>query len=327
MSKKRQSSGSSSATSATFSTASGPTTVESAEVICGCPEPGPETIQVEQVIGAEMAQRVVEFDMIVPEGKPDIEQVIDVYVKDVEINTIDVIPNKVIVRGDLEVKVMYVADLPDQPVRALERRHVRFTRDIEILGAEPGMNATADVTVEFVDYDFDCDEGWHHGGDDHHHHHKRKVHIVVVLKVWARVISTTEMDVYALSPIDEVGVTESTTANASAGALGVNYGATSASASGGGEIAGYGAQNIIVTGPMAPTAGTTMGVSGQVTVTGSVVNVRTGPGTNFPVVTKINQGATVTIKDSAFGWYKVLLSDGSTTGWVASWLVSEKPKG
>lgn len=324
MTKKRQSSGSSTTTSATISTVTGVTIVDSAELMCGCPEPGPETIQVEQVIGAEMAQRVVEFDMIVPEGKPEIEQIIDVYVKNVEINTVDVIPNKVIVRGDLEVKVMYIADLPDQPVRALERRHVRFTRDIEILGAEPGMNATADVTVEFIDYDFDCDEDHHH-----HEHHKRKAHIVIVLKVWARVVSTTEMDVYALSPIDQLGVTESTTATATAGTNteSVSYGTTSASETGGGEIAGYGAQNVFVSGPLTPTAGMAIGVSGQVTVTGSVVNIRTGPGTNFPVVTKVNKGTTLTIKESAFGWYKVVLSDGSTTGWIASWLVSGAPKG
>lgn len=328
MSKKRQSSGSSGTTSVTYSTASGPTTVDSAQVICGCPEPGPETIQVEQVVGADMAQRVVEFDMFVPEGDPDIEQVIDVYVKDVEINTIDVIPNKVIVRGDLEVKVMYVAALPDQPVRVLQKKHVRFTRDIEILGAEPGMDATADLTVEFVDYD-DCDDTWEYDEHGHHKHHRRKVHVVAVIKVWARVMSTTEMDVYALSPIDQVGVIENTTATATAGTNipSVNYGAVSASELGGGEIYGYGEQNVVFTGPVTPTAGKPISVSGQVTITGSVVNIRTGPGTNFPVVTKVNKGATVTVKEAAFGWYKVLLSDGSTTGWVASWLVSGNPKG
>jgi len=53
------------------------------EANCGCFEPGPEKIQVEQVLGAEMAQKVIEFDMIVPDPKPDIEQVIDIYVKNV----------------------------------------------------------------------------------------------------------------------------------------------------------------------------------------------------------------------------------------------------
>lgn len=292
----------------------GVTTTESAELLCGCPEPSLETIEVEQVLGAEMAQRVVELDMVVPAQKPDIDQVVDVYVKDVEITKIDVIPDKVIVRGELEVKVMYVAKLPDQPVHAFEKRHIRFTRDIEVAGAEPDMKATADVSVEFVDYDFHC------------HHDRRKVHVTVVLKVWTRVITTTEMDVFALSPVDEIGVFESTTAsNSSSDKVSASQftdDSVSASETGGGDIEGFGEQNVIVTGPMTPTAGTPTTPNGTVTVTGSTVNIRTGPGTNFPVVTKVSRGEILTVREQAFGWYKVLLPDGSTTGWIASWLVN-----
>ncbi|WP_378951176.1 SPOCS domain-containing protein [Pelosinus sp. sgz500959] len=315
----RQSSGSTTYNSGASFTGTG--TTDNAELICGCPEPGPETIQVEQVLGAEMSQKVVEFDMFVPSQKPDIKQVIDVYVKDVEINSVDVIPNKVIIRGDLEVKVMYVADLENEPVHAFERKHVRFTRDIEVEGAERDMDASADVTVEYVDYDF------------HRHHDKRKVHITIVLKFWARVITTTEMDVYALSPITEVGQVEYTSANAlengySTGLFGGE--ATSASQTGGGDIAAYGSENMLITGPgITPTAGTMMGISGTGTINGTSVNIRTGPGTNFPIVTKVNKDTTVTIKEQAFGWYKIALSDG-TTGWVASWLINGNtgvPKG
>lgn len=298
--KVRQSSGSSATSDTNSLFVAGTGTVETAELVCGCPQPGPEKIEVEQVLGAQMAQRVVEFDMIVPEQKPDIEQVIDVYVKDVCIRSVDVLRDKVIVRGELEVKVMYVADLPNQPVHAFEKDHVRWTRDIVIEGAEKNMKATADVTVEFVDYDFS------------RHHDRRKVHITIVLKVWARVVTTTEMDVYALTPIDEVGTIETASATLSSDIV--------ASAS---KFAGYGVENVFITGPgITPTAGTTTTVSGTATVTGDSVNVRTGPGTNFPVVTKVNKGATVTLKDSAFGWYKVVLADGSTTGWIAAWLLN-----
>ena len=308
--KTRAASGSSNTSGMTVKTVAGVTTVDSAELECGCPEPGPETIEVEQVLGAEMAQRVVELDLFVPAEKPDIEQVVDVYVKELEINKVDVIPDKVIVRGELEVKVMYVADLPNQPVHAFEKRHIRWTRDIEIDGAEPEMKATADATVEFVDYDFHC------------HHDKRKVHITIVLKVWARVVTTTEMDVFALSPVDEVGVVESVTSTDKVSASQFTDENVSASETGGGNIAGFGEQNVIVTGPMTPTAGTATSASGTVTVTGNTVNIRSGPGTNFPVVTKVNKNVTLTVKEQAFGWYKVVLADGTTTGWIASWLVN-----
>ncbi len=294
-------------------TVSGVTTVESSELVCGCPEPGPETIEVEQVLGAEMAQRVVELDMIVPAQKPDIEQVVDVYVKELEITKIDVIRDKVIVRGELEVKVMYVADLPNQPVHAFEKRHIRWTRDIEVDGAEPEMKATADVVVEFVDYDFHC------------HHDRRKVHVTIVLKVWTRVVTTTEMDVYALSPIDEVGVLSGSGSTDKASASQFDNETVSASETGGGDIEAFGEQNVIVTGPITPSAGTPTNVSGTVTVNGNNVNIRSGPGTNFPIVTKVNRGTTLNVREQAFGWYKVILSDGSTTGWIASWLVNGTP--
>lgn len=310
----RQASGSTNSSGATITSISGTGSVDSANVVCGCPQPGPETIDVEQVLGAETNQRVVEFDIVIPQDKPDIAQVIDVYVKNVEITDVNVIVDKVIVRGNLEVKVMYVADLPNEPVHAYERKHVRFTRDIVLNGAEPGMNATADVSVEFIDYDFDC---WCD---------KRKVHITIVLKFWARVTTTTTMDVYALTPIDEIGQIEtanaSLAANDSASAAGQFGYTVSASQTGGDNYSGYVPENMMVTG-MQPVAGTALGPpTGTAKVTGTHVNVRTGPGTTFPVITQVNNGDVVTIKDSAFGWNRVVLPDGTTTGWIAGWLLT-----
>jgi uncharacterized protein YgiM (DUF1202 family) len=147
------------------------------------------------------------------------------------------------------------------------------------------------------------------------------------------------MDVYALTPIDEIGQVESVSASTSdsnsASVAGNSGYSVSASQPGGGEIAGsasnygnygnyyggYAPENMFVSG-MEPIAGTTMGpVTGTATVIGTKVNVRTGPGTTFPVVTQVNSGNTVTIKDSAFGWNRVVLSDGTTTGWIAGWLL------
>lgn len=320
MSDETRASGSTTCTTDTVTSITGTTTIDSAELICGCPEPGIETIEVEQVLGAKMAQRVVEFDMTVPSQKPDIEQVVDVYVKDVCCTGIDVIHDKVIIRGKLEVKVMYVADLPNQPVHAFERKDVRFTRDIEIDGAELDMKATSDITVEYVDYDF------------HRHHDNRKVHITIVLKFWARVLTTTQMDVYALGPIDQVGemLGVPTSDTVSTSTFGTDT--VSASQTGGGNIVAVSPENVIVT-TIPPTespgiiGGTTVATAGAATVTGNNVNVRSGPGTNYPVVTKVNKNTAVNLLDQAFGWYRVSLQDG-TTGWIASWLLSVgQPKG
>lgn len=310
------------ATMSTVAVAAGVTTAASSELICECHQPGPEMIDIEQVLAAEMRQKVVEFDMWVPDRKPDIGQIVDVYVKDVEIKTIDVIPNKVIVRGDMRVKVMYVANLPNEPVHAIEMAHVKFTRDIDVEGAMPQMKATADCTVEYVDYDFsECEP--------------RKAHVTIVLKFWTRVTTTTEMEIYALSPVDQMGVTENTTASASVESMANSYQFTETQVSseqmGSTNFANESMQKtlpsvpegeIVVTEPEA-IAGTNLSINGTMgTVSGNRVNVRTGPGTNYPSLTKVNRGDVVTIKEQAFGWYKVVLPDGNTTGWIAGWFVN-----
>lgn len=294
--------------------------VQTAMGSCGCYVPQVETIEVEQVLGAEMRQKVVEFDMFVPRKKPNIEQVIDVYVKDVAVDTIDVIHDRVILRGDLDVKVMYVADLPKQPVHAFERDGVRFTRDIDVPGAYPGMDACSDVTVEYVDYDFDCCD-------------PRKVHVTIVLKFWVRVTTTGAMEVMAMSPVPTMGVVSAPAASMASDSFvaASEFDSDHKSASDY-QTGQYQVQppavpyipaeeNVTEVMPLVPSSGETENVkSATGTINGSNVNVRTGPGTNYPLVTQVGKGTEVVIKDQAFGWYKVIL-DGTTTGWVAGWLV------
>jgi len=63
----------------------------------------------------------------------------------------------------------------------------------------------------------------------------------------------------------------------------------------------------------------------QVTVTGTYVNVRSGPGTNFALVGKVYKGAKYTALRESKGWYEIDLGKGKK-GWLAGWLVS-KPAG
>lgn len=133
---------------------------------------GPQTIIVRQVIAESEEQKVLDIHVVVPEQKPSIEQIVDVFVKNVEINYVDVITDKVIVRGEFEVKAIYVADLPNHPVHAVEIRHYRWTQDLAMSGVRKGMDADASVVVEFVDYDMDewtrayKHKHWEHDCDD-----------------------------------------------------------------------------------------------------------------------------------------------------------------
>lgn len=192
-------------------------------------ETGPQTIIVRQVVGEEERQKVLDIHVVVPDRKPAIEQIVDVFVKEVEINSVDVITNKVIVRGEFEIKAIYVAALPDQPVHAVEIKHYKWTQDVDLQGARKGMDADASVMVEFVDYDIDehtraykyknfevcCDEEDveaeedteeptepDHGecGNHHHHHHHtcREFDVSVVLKIIAKVMTDREVQIGAI---------------------------------------------------------------------------------------------------------------------------------
>lgn len=127
---------------------------------CGCPS---KPVYVQQIVGVGETQKSLDIHIRVPKRKPAIEQIVDVFVKKPCIADVDVINDKVIVRGQFEIKTLYVACLPSQPVHAVEARRIRFTADIPICGARCGMDADAWVSVEYVDYDCDhsCRAYWH----------------------------------------------------------------------------------------------------------------------------------------------------------------------
>jgi hypothetical protein len=194
---------------------------------------GPQTIVVRQVIAEGENQLALDIHVVVPDPKPAIEQIVDVFVKNVWISDIDVIIDKMIIRGEFEIKAVYVACLPNNPVHAVEIKHYRWTQYIDMVGARPWMDGDADVTIEFVDYDVDeytraykykydnmnnddcddecdddhdhddeCDDGHNHDdecddGHHHHHHHHacREFDVSVVLKFVGKVMANREVQI------------------------------------------------------------------------------------------------------------------------------------
>jgi N-acetylmuramoyl-L-alanine amidase len=72
-----------------------------------------------------------------------------------------------------------------------------------------------------------------------------------------------------------------------------------------------------------PPATTPVSGSKVATVSGSVVNIRSGPGTTNPVVGSVVQGNNLTVLGQEGDWYQVSLPTGGT-GWIAGWLVTVK---
>lgn len=172
-----------------------------------CPtKPISGKITVRQLLGEEEKQRVLDITIKLPVDaygqpiKPPIEQIVDVFAKNLEVCDVITIPDKVIVRGEFELKAIYVACLPSQPVHAVEK-FIPFTIDIEVPGTRKGMDAEADVVIEYIDYDLP---------DEHHHHHKDccppvqcpiEFTVSIVLRATAKVYTDREIDIGAIGEV------------------------------------------------------------------------------------------------------------------------------
>lgn len=64
-------------------------------------------------------------------------------------------------------------------------------------------------------------------------------------------------------------------------------------------------------------------INDNVVIKESVVNVRQGPGIEFEIITKVNNGQSFSVIDAQKNWIKIRLAEGSA-GWIADWLVFKK---
>ena len=56
-------------------------------------------------------------------------------------------------------------------------------------------------------------------------------------------------------------------------------------------------------------------------LTGKAVNIRSGPGSEYPLIATLEGGTMVNLEATSLGWGKVRTGDGKV-GWVPMWLVS-----
>jgi N-acetylmuramoyl-L-alanine amidase len=64
---------------------------------------------------------------------------------------------------------------------------------------------------------------------------------------------------------------------------------------------------------------------GKVSISTATLNVRTGPGLSYPVLTQVHRNQKFTIVETKKDWYKISTERGE--GWVANWLVSRESAG
>jgi len=110
-----------------------------------------ETIRAEDIIGREEAQAIVRGEVTLPEAKPNVRQVID-SVASVTITQVIAILNKAIIRGTIDIRIIYEADTPYQTVHVVHGT-IPFELFVEVPGLEPDMVVVATAEVEFAGFD------------------------------------------------------------------------------------------------------------------------------------------------------------------------------
>jgi len=135
-------------------------------------------LRVDSVVGEDTTQVIARDISEITLDQPDIAKVIEAKATEVKITDTSIIENKVIIRGFVEVQIMFVAAQVDQAVHVLQRR-VRFRTFLEIPGAVPDNDVEVRSAVEFVNTRVENCE----------------LTIEVVLQVFAKVTDSIQLDV------------------------------------------------------------------------------------------------------------------------------------
>ncbi|MCX7922760.1 MAG: DUF3794 domain-containing protein [Clostridia bacterium] len=149
-----------------------------------------EAIRVNQVIGEDSSQTVIENDIIVPDVKPDIARVL-LLDGNVSVSNADVLQDKVVVNGLVNYKILYIADEEDKSIRSINTT-TNFSYSMDLLNARQGMKSKVKCDIEHIEYTL---------------LNGRKINIKTIAKINAKVNDEIDREVVNdLRGIDDVQV-------------------------------------------------------------------------------------------------------------------------
>lgn len=147
-----------------------------------------EAIKVNQVIGEDSMQTVVENDIIVPDIKPDIARVL-LLDGDVYVNSAEAVQDKILVNGTIHYNILYVSDEPEQPIKSINAS-AGFSCGLDVPNSRAGMKCKVKCDTEHVEYEI---------------LNGRKVNIKAIIKLSGKVINELEQGfVYDLSGANNI---------------------------------------------------------------------------------------------------------------------------
>lgn len=109
-----------------------------------------DLLKIDQTIGKDQIQALVEGEILLPDNKPQINKILTID-GDIRVTEVRVLQDKVLVSGDIDLKVLYSADDEKQPVHSIKAT-TDFEEEIEIEGVTEGMTANIRAHIEHIDY-------------------------------------------------------------------------------------------------------------------------------------------------------------------------------
>jgi len=136
-----------------------------------------ELLKLDQVVGEELSQSLVEGEINIPDGKPDIARILDIS-GTVYATGKEVIQDKVMVEGVICYNLLYIADGETPSITSVETKE-NFTHYIELTGAKPRMIARTELDIEHIDFEVI---------------NRRKISVKTVLNLSCRVTQSLQLE-------------------------------------------------------------------------------------------------------------------------------------
>lgn len=110
-----------------------------------------ETVRLNQPIGEDLTQTIVENDIIVPDIKPDIVRIL-LLDGDAYVNNVEAASDKVLIGGTVRYKILYVSDDPEQPLKSINTTS-GFQYTMDIPNVRQGMQCRVKSDVMHMEYE------------------------------------------------------------------------------------------------------------------------------------------------------------------------------
>lgn len=137
-----------------------------------------DLIRIDQVMGEEMTQAMVEGDVVVPDSKPDADKILSIN-GGVVITDKEIVENRIILEGIVNVRILYISNEGEQPLYYMEGSF-GFTQQIDLPGISSRMDAEVHAEIEHLNGSIV---------------NSRKLNVKCVLNFSGKVVDRSQIDV------------------------------------------------------------------------------------------------------------------------------------